>query len=248
MGSRGGAAGAAAAEPLSLFLKPYNTVPPQLLNATGTNNLSEISLKALWDVVSKGNKVCPYFYEGVEEDVGRQSVGASRAMGAIQQWCESVKQGTHYDSFVQEEFLASCRAEIDTILPHLQTLNGAGIATPGSKPSDPRRAMFNYDGNGSNKRQRTDTTIPTEEDVRAAAKIVYDWLVTKESKLRFLLAVCGNNGLSHNAQCYDKVLRAHVAQRSMAVGDFQSMMVRRFDPSNGRTMAGGASDLSLAGA
>ena len=47
MGSRGGAAGAAAAEPLSLFLKPYNTVPPQLLNAYGEAKYNRLTNESL---------------------------------------------------------------------------------------------------------------------------------------------------------------------------------------------------------
>eukprot|EP00959_Pyramimonas_sp_CCMP1952_P342791 7181423-Pyramimonas_sp.AAC.1 len=41
--------------------------------------------------------------------------------------------------------------------------------------------------------------------------------------------IFGANGLSHNAQVYEKCLRAHVSERQLDKDAFVAMMLRRFD-------------------
>ena len=120
----------------STRLMPWATAPAQLLNACGSNHLSDADLPAFWRVLSQGNKAVHYFYEGVDASPERQAVGVSRACGAIQDFAEFVVSQTLLESIVKPELLKKMKDEASALLPHLRTLNGQAC-----RPLAPRSRM-----------------------------------------------------------------------------------------------------------
>ena len=133
-------------------LWPWGTAPAQLLNACGSNHLSEADLISFWKVLSQGNKTVPFFFEGVDDDPLRQAVGVSRAVGALQSFVSDVLSTPHVQHVIKDSIHKSSNKEATDLLPHLKILNAGGLPMPGSKAKDDRTAMF--------KCQRTDVPMP----------------------------------------------------------------------------------------
>ena len=136
----------------STRLLPWSTAPAQLLNACGSNHLADAEPAQVWNVQSQGNKAVQYFYEGVDATHERQAVGVSRACGAIQDFVEVAVQAQHLDALIKPDVLSKIRKEAGDLLPHVRTLNGANVPTPGSQVKDDRARRF--------KRSRTEARVP----------------------------------------------------------------------------------------
>ena len=216
-------------------LWPWGTAPAQLLNACGSNHLSEADLISFWKVLSQGNKTVPFFFEGVDDDPLRQAVGVSRAVGALQSFVSDVLSTPHVQNVIKEPMYKSAIKEATDLLAHLKILNAGGLPMPGSKAKDDRTAMF--------KRQRTEFPVPEKSSIESAATALFTWINKKPSDLKLLIMIFGSNGLSHNAQVYEKCLRAHVDHRKMDKDAFVSMMALRFEGVKASAPSG-AGDLS----
>jgi len=68
------------------------------------------------------------------------------------------------------------------------------------------------------KRQRTDVHFPHRTTIVISATALPTWINKKPSDLKLLMMIFGSNGLSHNAQVYEKCLRAHVDHRKFGQG------------------------------
>ncbi|CAK0877420.1 unnamed protein product, partial [Prorocentrum cordatum] len=79
--------------------------------------------------------------------------------------------------------------------------------------------------------------------VSAVATALNEWIQKKPSDLKFLMLTFGANGLSHNAQVYEKCLRSRVAQQSLDKEAFVSMMLKRFEGVPASTSSGSAGEL-----
>eukprot|EP00959_Pyramimonas_sp_CCMP1952_P253025 5285739-Pyramimonas_sp.AAC.1 len=113
-------------------LWPWATAPAQLLNARGSNHLSDAELPQLWKALAQGNKSVPFFYEGVDEDTLRQSVAVSRAAQAIQAFATDVLSAPFIDQVLEDPIHNNAKKEAADLLPHLQVLNAAGVPMPDS--------------------------------------------------------------------------------------------------------------------
>jgi len=217
-------------------LLPWSTAPAQLLNACGSNHLSDADLPEFWRVLSQGNKAVKYFYEGVAADEVRQSVGASRAVGALEAFLVDVVSKEHLATILKPDVLKNIKTEAEELLPHLRTLNAAGVPTPGSQAKDDKGKLF--------KRQRTVGKIPEPQEIATAAAALFQWIQKKPSMLKFVILAFGADGLSHNAQVYEKCLRAHVSQQSLDMNGFVAMVRKRFEGVPASLSTGGASELT----
>ena len=234
-GADGGAKPSGDSKEKSNKLWPWGTAPAQLLNACGSNHLSDADLSSFWKVLAQGNKSVPFFYEGVDECPLRQAVGVSRAVGALQLFVTDVLSSPHIQHVIKEPMYKSATKEAMELLPHLKALNAGGLPMPGSKSKDDRTAMF--------KRQRTDVPVPDRSTIETSATALHTWINKKPSDLKLLIMIFGSNGLSHNAQVYEKCLRAHVDHRKIDKDSFVAMMVMRFDGVKAPARSG-AGDLS----
>ena len=93
------------------------------------------------------------------------------------------------------------------------------------------------------KRQRTDVHVPHRMTIVISATALHTWINKKPLDLKLLMMIFGSNGLSHNAQVYEKCLRAHVDHRKFDKEAFMSIMVKRFDGVKAPAPSG-AGDLS----
>ena len=234
-GADGGATPSGDSKEKSNKLWPWGTAPAQMLNACGSNHLSEADLVSFWKVLAQGNKTVPFFYEGVDECPLRQAVGVSRAVGALQSFVSDVLSTPHIQHVIKDPIYKSANKEAQDLLPYLKILNAGGLPMPGSKSKDDRTAMF--------KRQRTDVPVPDRSTIETAATALHTWINKKPSDLKLLIMIFGSNGLSHNAQVYEKCLRAHVDHRKIDKDSFVAMMVMRFDGVKAPAPSG-AGDLS----
>ena len=235
LGADGGAKPSGDSKEKSNKLWPWGTAPAQLLNACGSNHISDADLPSFWKVLAQGNKSVPFFFEGVDECSLRQAVGVSRAVGALQVFVTDVLVSPHIQHVIKEAMYKSATKEAMELLPHLKALNAGGLPMPGSKSKDDRTAMF--------KRQRTDVPVPEKVTIEAAATALHTWINKKPSDLKLLIMIFGSNGLSHNAQVYEKCLRAYVDHRKLDKDAFSSMMVKRFEGVKAPAPSG-AGDLS----
>ena len=64
-GVDGGAKPSGDSKEKSNKLWPWGTAPAQLLNACGSNHISDADLPSYWKVLAQGNKSVPFFHEGV---------------------------------------------------------------------------------------------------------------------------------------------------------------------------------------
>ena len=234
-GADGGATPSVDSKEKSNKLWPWGTAPAQMLNACGSNHLSEADLVSFWKVLAQGNKTVPFFYEGVDECPLRQAVGVSRAVGALQSFVSDVLSTPHIQHVIKDPIYKSANKEAQDLLPYLKILNAGGLPMPGSKSKDDRTAMF--------KRQRTDVPVPDRSTIETAATALHTWINKKPSDLKLLIMIFGSNGLSHNAQVYEKCLRAHVDHRKIDKDSFVAMMVKRFEGVKAPAPSG-AGDLS----
>ena len=78
------------------------------------------------------------------------------------------------------------------------------------------------------KRHRTDVHVPHKTTIVISATALHTWINKKPSDLKLLMMIFGSNGLSHNAQVYEKCLCAHVDHRKFDKEAFMAMMVKRF--------------------
>eukprot|EP00959_Pyramimonas_sp_CCMP1952_P025474 534421-Pyramimonas_sp.AAC.1 len=72
----------------------------------------------------------------------RQSVGASRAAQAMEAFVVDVAHAKRLESVVKPDLLKNVKKEAEQLLPHLRTLNAAGLPTPGSQTKDGRTKLF----------------------------------------------------------------------------------------------------------
>ena len=60
--------------------------------------------------------------------------------------------------------------------------------------------------------------------MKAAAKVLYEWLKQEDSLLRALIAFLSSGALFYTAQCHEKTLRAFVKHGSGGNRDFQYVL------------------------
>ena len=235
-----GARDAAEGEPIkekSKRLLPWSTAPAQLLNACGSNHLNDTPIDQFWRALSDGNKAAHYFYEGVDEAPERQAIGVSRACSAIQDFIEKMVQGGTLDNFVVKDMLSKIKKEATELLPHVRTLNAAGIPVPGAETKQSERNLLF-------KRRRTDVNVPQPEQIETAAGALFDWVQKKPSMLKYAMMMFGGDGIPRNAQVYEKCLRAQISQKTIAREGFVAMMKCRFQGVPTNAAGSHRSDLS----
>ena len=89
------------------------------------------------------------------------------------------------------------------------------------------------------KRQRMYVHVPDRRTIEISATALHTWSKKKPPDLKLLMMILGSNGLLHNAQVYEKCLRAHVDNRKSGKQAFMNMTVKRFDGVKAPVLSGG---------
>ena len=147
----------------------FHTAPAQLLNAGGSNGVAGCSKTRYWKILSTGGKGFPYRYEGCDHRLKRQGVGATRALGSLNDSVSVIMQsGCNLEAVLDKAILAQAREEGKRLLPHLEKLNGRGVPTGSGEAADVRRQLF-----GSQKRKAENAVvIPTPAEVETSAQAI----------------------------------------------------------------------------
>ena len=202
-------------------LWPWGTAPVQLLNVIGSNHLSEADLIRFGLCSHRGSRRCRSSSMSVLTRTYCAMPSACPVLlGVLQSFVSDVLSTPHVQHVIKDSIHKSSNKVATDLLPYLKNLNSGGLSMPGSKFKDDRTAKF--------KRQRTDFPVLDRSSIEAAATALHTWINKEPSDLK-LFMISGSNRLSHNAQVYQKCLRALVDQRQLDKEVFVAIMVMRFD-------------------
>ena len=186
------------------WLKVFETLPPQLLNAYGAAKFGTLQDAEVWQHLCKplksGAMYCTEFCSASEE---RRGIAANRWLHAVVLYCEyqiDPKVKKQNESILNKAKYDELYAEIERVLPSFQY-----CLAPKKQAEKAGAASLRSQSGGSEKVSKKE---PAELDKHA--KILYEWLdVTKVSRIRMMMYWQASAGLSfvastHNraAQCF----------------------------------------------
>jgi len=177
-------------------LRTYDLVPAQALNAMGVSRIESISLPALKDLVSAGNKAAAFFSEYADPDPARQGIAISRMAQVMIEVIDRLG-GDIAKKVLNEKVLEEASKEAIALKPYLVTLNGGMNTTTTS--------------NSMKYASKIQNVAPSVENIKKAAGFVCEWLNKSDSYLRALLAFLSGGGLYFAAACHEKTSRAFMS-------------------------------------
>jgi hypothetical protein len=184
------------------YLKVFETMPPQMLNAYGPAKYAKMSDEAVWKAVCEPLKSgAVWMTECASSDPERRGIAINRFLHAAKVFCEyqleaAVKRQN--EAVIKDAMFKELYAEIDRILPSLQYCLA------------PKKA-YKKEGASLLRASAVDTAIATvsksEPDLDKHGKIVYEWLdKTKPSRIRMLQTWQSAAGMSFVAGVHHRAL------------------------------------------
>ena len=185
------------------WLKCFETMPPQFLNAYGPAKYAKMSDEAVWKAVCEPLKSgAVWMTECASKEAERRGIGINRFLHAAKVFCEyqlgvSVKKQN--EAVLKENMYKDLYLEIDKILPSLQYCLA------------PKKA-FEKKGSSVLRASAVDNAVATvsksEPDLDKHAKTVYDWLdKDKPSRIRMLQTWQSAAGMSFVAGVHHRALQ-----------------------------------------
>jgi hypothetical protein len=184
------------------YLKVFETLSPQLLNAYGESKFMKMEDKAVWEEFCKPLKSgAPYMTEFCDAKVDRRGIGANRWIMSLVQWVKyqiSEEGKKHNDLILKADVCTELYKEIAMVLPALEYCLAPKKAKEGSGASALRSQVSTV--------EKVSERDPAELDKHA--KVLYDWLdKDKRSYVRMMVAFLAEGGLSFNAVAYHRSAR-----------------------------------------
>ena len=188
------------------WLKVFETVPVQLLNAYGEAKYTKLSDQSVWEQLSKPLKSgAEYMTELCSTDPERRGVGINRFLHALISYCEHQNDAEvrKRNGLVLEA--TKCKElyeEIDSILPSLKY-----CLAPRKTPMKEGAASL-----------RASAAAPvvsgpsvSKPELEQHARIIHEWLQgARPSRIRMLLHWQSAGGLSHVASVYHRTAQCFV--------------------------------------
>ena len=164
------------------WLKVFETLPPQMLNAYGPAKFAKLSDSSVWEAFNQPQKTgAVYMTELCSKDTERRGVGINRMLHAVKLYCDHQQESSvksQNKALLKEGMFNEIYAEIDRILPSVEYCLAPKKESE-KKGSSTLRAS-------SLEQVVKPTKTDTELDKHAA--IVYSWMETsKPSRIRMLL-------------------------------------------------------------
>ena len=180
-----------AAEP-RMWLKIWETLPPQLLNAYGPAKYNRMSDEDVWSHMSEPlNSGAMYMSEMCSKDAERRGTGINRWLHAVLTFCKYQKDDCimrQNQALLVESKCKELYAEIDRIMQSLEF-----CLAPKKYKSKSGAASLRSSGIPADMPVSKD---PVELDKHA--KVLYEWLDTnKVSRIRMMLSWQGSAGLAY---------------------------------------------------
>jgi hypothetical protein len=105
------------------WLRVYETLPAQMLNAYGIGRYSQLTDQAVWEHLTKPLKTgAAYMTEYASKDGERRGIAINRWLLSVLNFCQYQKQSTtqmQNESILKDKMCKEVYAEIDKILPAL---------------------------------------------------------------------------------------------------------------------------------
>ena len=105
------------------YLRVYETLPPQMLNAYGIGRYSQLPDKAVWEHLTKPLKTGAAFmteYASIDEE--RRGIAINRWLLSVLNFCQYQKQGStrqQNEGIMKEKIFKEVYEGIDKVLPAL---------------------------------------------------------------------------------------------------------------------------------
>ena len=212
------------------YLRVFETLPVQCLNAYGEHKMSKMSEKALWEHFCKPLKsgAC-WMTELCDQTAERRGIGLNRWLLAVKEYCDMQRRAqrrSENEYIMKAELVADLYKEIDWIYPALE------YCLAPKKVSERKGASAVR----SSSRVTPADDVKPRAELEKHAKVLWEWLDTgKVSRVRMLMNYqCGGGqpyvaAMYHRGtQCfkYDGNL-SHSSSSAVALEEFQAAIVAR---------------------
>lgn len=185
------------------FLKVFETLPPQMLNAYGPAKYARLSDEAVWKALCLPLKSgAPYMTECCSKETERRGIGINRFLHAAKLFCEyqlEVNVKKQNESVLKEQMYKELYLEIEKILPSFQYCLA------------PKKE---YDKKGASVLRSSSVETPgvavskSEPLLDKHCKVVYEWLDKhKPSRVRMLQTWQSAAGMSFVAGVHHRALQ-----------------------------------------
>ena len=180
------------------WLKVYETLPCQMLNAYGPAKFAKLSDETVWAALSEPLKSGGmYMTELCSMEPERRGVGINRMLHAMKLYCEYQKTADvmkQNKAIIKEAMYDKVYQEIENILPHLEY-----CLAPKKQYTKAGSSALRSSGLEAVVSRRSDS------DLDAHAKALYEGLQTnKISRLRMLVHWQSAGGMSFVAGCHHR--------------------------------------------
>ena len=188
------------------WLKVFETLPPQLLNAYGEAKYTRMPDEKVWDSFSSPQKTgAKYMTELCSNEKERRGVGINRFLHAVISYCEyqmDDKVRRQNQAVLQEVKFKELYEEIEDMLPSLKYCLAPRKASQKSGAASLRASAVAPEVSACTK---------SAAELDRHAKRIYEWLSTRrQSRIRMLMHWQAAGGLSHVAAVYHRSAQCFV--------------------------------------
>jgi len=190
------------------WLMVYETLPSQVLNMYGAAKYIKMKDGDVWKHMSKPLKTgAAYMTELADESDERRGTGLNRWLQIVLGYCKTQKdpeQKKRNDFVLKPEVVTELYQEIDDVVEHLQN-----CLAP-KKGYKAKEGAASLRSSGTLQLSEGDATVD-EVKILASAKVVYEWLTKKQSRVRMLINWQAEGGLSFCASIHHRAARCFVS-------------------------------------
>ena len=217
------------------YLRVYETLPPQMLNAYGPAKYAKMSDEAVWTNMSEPLKSgALYMTELCSKSAERRGTGQNRGIHALMLYCEyqndpKVKQAN--EKVMKQEMYEELYKEIEQVLPSLKFCLAPKKYAEKKGASSLRSSGVSTDTTPSMGERKSET------DLKKHSKIVYDFLDTgRVSRIRMLLNWQSAAGMAYVASVHHRALQCFRycgnmkhsdSMKQVTLEDFQEGIISR---------------------
>ena len=180
------------------WLRVFETLPPQLLNAYGEAKFGKLSDAAVWVQLCKPLKSgAMYCTEFASKDVERRGIAINRWLQVLIAYCEYQKKENvkKQNEFIMEAVFKEFYDEVDRILPRLTYCLAPKKVSEKSGAASLR----------SNATESSRASDKTEAELNRHAKVLWEWLDVKViSRIRMMMAWQAASGVSFVAHVHHR--------------------------------------------
>jgi len=173
------------------YLRVYETLPPQLLNAYGMAAYSKMPLEKVWDQLNKPQKTgAKYLTELCSSEVERRSVGINRFLQVLVEYLKYQKSDIIKK---QNEFIMKPDV-YDQVYKEIDYIYEAAVYCLAGKKKVSKdgaaslRSGVSFEENAGKGKE--------SDRIKENAKILYDWIRLDKSRLRMLIVWQSSGGLA----------------------------------------------------